>query len=408
MKKQLLTIFLSLSAITITTAQTWSKISGIADSTEIKQIASINNQLVIAGQNWFSNTTTDFYSSVDGNSWAKIPTYSFAGIYVWGLPQNNLLLSSSLVGSKKLNSNNWAAFNTSGFGYAEFANGTIIGGNANAPGQLSTVSPAGVVGSTIGVTYKMGPKYCKASNNRVFLFSYGYGMAYIDHSNLSALVYPATLNSNTMTASSWTTYNIIDMIQTSNGNLIAVDGLGYGIMRSTDNGVNWNFVNTTIGGGLSIVKNSSDNVFVIAGNKVWQSLDFGSTFTDISGNLPGFKKVQLFMNANNELFCFNNGNNFQSAISGIYKLGTANSINENRKEEVFSFYPNPNSGNFNLKVDEEMVNAAITITDIFGSVIYTCVVRSKDINISENFKTGVYFITIQNEKFASVKKMIVN
>lgn len=409
---QVFAFLFGIATTNIISAQTWVKISGIADSTEIKQVAAINGQLVVAGQNWYSNSTTDFYTSANGNTWTKVPTYSYAGIYVWGLPQNNLLLSSSLVGSKKLSANAWTTFNNSGFGYAEFANGIIIGGNASAPGQLVTVSPTGVAGPTIGVVYKMGPKYCKASNNRLFLFSYGYGMAYIDYSNLSALVYPATLDGTSMTSSSWATYNIIDMIQLANGELIAADALGYGVLKSIDNGINWTTINTIVGPCMSITKNASNDVFLIANNKVWTSTNSGANFTDITGNIPPFKKVQLYVNSSNEVFCFNNGNNYQPSNSGIYKLnasstGTTTAIIEHSAEENILIYPNPSTGLFSITLPESLVNAKISVFDVFGKEIFSRLQGESIATFQQQGESGIYFVLICKGEKIITKKLII-
>ena len=240
--KKLLFITYSLASIVLAPAQTWTKISGIADTTTIEGIAEINNRLVICGRANVGNSV-NFFSSFTGDDWTKLPTFSFPAYYIFGLPKNNIILGTGFLSSYKLLNNTWSTvFGANAF--AEFPNGTIIGGQANYPDSIYTFAPTGTKGKSIGgFKFKFGPKYGVGNNGRVFLFSYGSGFGYIDQSDLSKIKFPATLNGTTMTETSWQSYIIADLEKTSDGTLFAVDRLGLaGIIKSTDNGVTWNTI----------------------------------------------------------------------------------------------------------------------------------------------------------------------
>lgn len=400
-------ILLSIACITTLScfSQTWTKISGIADGTDVKSLASINGKIMIAGQT--SPTLIEFFTSVDGNTWSTAASYEFAGTFLWGLPQNNLLLS----GTKVYNANNsWSAFNAGGGdGYAEFTNGTILSGPASFPGPLYTISSTGVAGTPTGANFQLGQKYCNGINNRLFIL--GLSMQYIDYLNLSTMVRPATFNGEPTTPILWDSFAFYDMVKTSNNNLFATN-LNYGVVTSTDNGVSWTNVPefSFPSSGGSLVKNSSDHLFTIASKtfsngRIWKSTDGGITFTDITGNLAqGFAPTILYMNELNELFCFRNGNE-----SGIYKFNPLVGIDENSLSTSVSLYPNPTNGN--MSVELKTLNSAptiVSITNVIGEVVLTSAETENNFTLkTDNLKSGVYFVNLNNAGKSTTKKIIV-
>ena len=284
MKKIYATV-LAIALIAASRAQTWTKVSGIMDSSQVKGIGVINNQILVAGQNWTSNTQTDYALSNDGgNTWSKLPTYQFAGNLPNALPQNNLIIcSNGFTFSKKLVGSTWQSFSGAN-NFAEFSNGSVIGSQGSFPDSIYNFSSTGVKGSKLGnYKFKLSTKYYNGTNNRLFLFAYGAGLAYIDYSNIGVINFPATLDGTAMTESSWQGKYIIDMVKTSNGNLFACDYLNGGIIKSIDNGVSWITLSSGYAG-ARITKNAADELFVLAGNaEVRKSTDGGITFINISG-----------------------------------------------------------------------------------------------------------------------------
>ncbi len=416
--KKIYTTVLAISLIATTQAQTWTKVSGIMDSSQVKGIGVINNQILVAGQNWASNTVTDYAVSNDGgNTWSKLPTYSFAGYLPNALPQNNLqICSNGFTSSQKLVGSTWQPFSGSN-NFAEFSNGSIIASQGSFPDTVYNFSATGVKGAKLGnYTFKLSSKYCTASNNRVFVFAYGVGIGYIDYSNLGVVNIPATLDGNAMTQLLWDNKIITNMIKTSNGNLFAV---GDGLFKSTDNGVNWTTVLYLSGTPVtSIAKSSTDELYILVGNaEIRKSTDLGVTFTNISGNLPattlGAFKKEIFVNTNNDVFVIlnKNGGSITGLNSGIFKLSNVIGVNNITKNEItFNVYPNPSNEILNVKL--EILNdekTEIKITDVLGKIILSKSIteNSTQLNVGD-FTKGIYFITVKSEDKKTTQKLIIN
>ena len=411
MKKILLSLGL-ITSVCLIKAQTWTKISGILDSSQVKGIAINNNQIIAAGQNWASNTKTDYALSNDGgNTWTKLPTFSYASVYPIALPQNNLLLSSAFISTNKLVSNTWQNFSSSAFSFAEFNNGTIIGGNPYSTDTLYYFNTSGVKGNKLGnFKTRLDFKYFNnGANNRFFVCSTYF--CYIDILNPTVKNIPATLDGVAMTETSWQQHNIINMVKTSNGTLLAIDQFSSGLLKSIDNGVNWVTVNMP--SGSAIVKNTNDEVFVLSNNSILKTIDYGATYSNITGNLPtpNSFKIELFTNANNELFCISNANGITDVSkSGIYKLTNTISINENVTNTSFSIYPNPTKSTLhfdlsNFNSDEKRVE----ICNALGQLILTetTIYNSFILNVS-SLPKGIYYLSIISKDKTGAKKIIID
>ncbi len=393
-------------------SQTWTKISGIMDSTQIKGIAQIDNKILIAGQNWSNNTVTDYAFSNDGNTWTSLPTYNFAGYLPNSLPHNDLLLcSNGFTSTQKLNGENWQLFSGANY-FAEFENGEIIGSMGSFPDTIYHYSNTGVKGAKLGdYKFKFSSKYCAGANNRVFVFAYGVGLGYLDYSDLSILHIPATLDGALMTEAAWDMKFITNIVKASEGTLFAI---GDGLMKSTDNGENWTSSFFLTGTPItSIAINSLDEIFVISGANVEKSTDMGLSFNDISGNLPTSAqsafKTQVFTNANNELFVTlnRNGGVFGGANSGIYKLTNALFLDDIDNFN-FTLFPNPASKKTAISVPNLYTNSRIVITTSNGSIIYSndMLDNLNQLDI-ENYAKGVYFISLISEFQTNTQKLVI-
>jgi hypothetical protein len=76
-----------------------------------------------------------------------------------------------------------------------------------------------------------------------------------------------------------------------------------------------------------------------------------------------------------------------------------------------SIFPNPNSGIFNLYLDEKISeNAIVTITDISGKTILVLkneqLSNTNSIDLSKESK-GIYFVNLVSDEQVMVKKIIV-
>ena len=97
--------------------------------------------------------------------------------------------------------------------------------------------------------------------------------------------------------------------------------------------------------------------------------------------------------------------------SGGLELFLANSFNIsslNTNLEKIEIFPNPNNGNFNIKLPLNN-NGTITIYSILGKIILNKKITfDKEIYQISNIKSGIYIISIKTENQTYTKKIIVN
>ena len=73
-----------------------------------------------------------------------------------------------------------------------------------------------------------------------------------------------------------------------------------------------------------------------------------------------------------------------------------------------SLYPNPNSGLFSIKVDQELIGSSYQILDNLGRLIDKGIIRelSQDFDLSDKPK-GVYRIQVSNEKAIKTLNVVI-
>lgn len=81
------------------------------------------------------------------------------------------------------------------------------------------------------------------------------------------------------------------------------------------------------------------------------------------------------------------------------------SIHESLAE--FRIYPNPATESITISVDVSLIGSALTITDVTGrEVLHSAVqIRNPQFEI-RNFSSGVYFVTVANERGKMTKKLV--
>lgn len=82
-------------------------------------------------------------------------------------------------------------------------------------------------------------------------------------------------------------------------------------------------------------------------------------------------------------------------------------IKENKTED-FTIYPNPASGSVSILLNTTVTSSEIVIVDVLGKIVQTKTINSNqsDLDIS-NLKSGIYFITINNEGMKTTKKLVI-
>ncbi|MCF6365708.1 MAG: immune inhibitor A [Bacteroidales bacterium] len=98
-----------------------------------------------------------------------------------------------------------------------------------------------------------------------------------------------------------------------------------------------------------------------------------------------------------------------SVTSEIATLSIASSV-KNIQENLFTIFPNPSKGNFNIHFSEISKNVAVEITDISGKTISNSFykeVNQSGIRIND-LSEGFYFINITIDNLRYSKKLIIN
>ena len=105
------------------------------------------------------------------------------------------------------------------------------------------------------------------------------------------------------------------------------------------------------------------------------------------------------------------GNNFSGAeVSSPFTLGCVTvGIEEFTQTQAFEIYPNPTSGIVKIKL--ELLNEANTkliITNLFGEVVLSEIITENNTQLNVNdFKKGIYFVTLENKGGKSTRKIII-
>lgn len=89
---------------------------------------------------------------------------------------------------------------------------------------------------------------------------------------------------------------------------------------------------------------------------------------------------------------------------------TASVKNEfNSDKQIISIYPNPNQGQFRVKLKELVQNGSIEITNVLGEVILTKNISESDSSIQiPNLIKGIYFVKIlENTKVIAIEKIVL-
>lgn len=82
-------------------------------------------------------------------------------------------------------------------------------------------------------------------------------------------------------------------------------------------------------------------------------------------------------------------------------------IEENKEVSILSLYPNPNDGNFNLKVSASQIGKAYQIIDAKGSIIKNAILTSPFSTIQlDNIEQGIYFLRIEGT--SDTRKIVIH
>ncbi|MFZ1518239.1 MAG: T9SS type A sorting domain-containing protein [Ignavibacteriaceae bacterium] len=192
--------------------------------------------------------------------------------------------------------------------------------------------------------------------------------------------------------------------------------LGYGIYKTTDNGINW--VNKTGAGWeySSLIINSDGSIYAgTKGNWIYRSLNNGDNWELVKSGMGEDKYVlSLLTNSTGYLFA---GMDYYGLYKSVNKVVTniEEAITEIPEDFIlYSNYPNPfnNSTKINYEIPVQS-NVSIILYDALGKEVATLVNEVKPGGkhqfsfVEYNLVSGVYFYTLRAGDFIQTKKMIL-
>jgi hypothetical protein len=80
--------------------------------------------------------------------------------------------------------------------------------------------------------------------------------------------------------------------------------------------------------------------------------------------------------------------------------------NSNKLKNSFSVYPNPSNGNFNIEINENLIDSKATIYNLLGQKVKDFDLKSTTTN--QNLNKGIYLLEIEKGGIKTSKKVIVN
>lgn len=234
----------------------------------------------------------------------------------------------------------------------------------------------------------------------------------------------AKIYRSTNEGASWDTYSFpINFTATdfaiNDQGTIFLSTAGYGIYRSTDNGLTWNATGQMTGPDISCLFINGNNIYAgTRGYWVYRSTDSGNNFSLINSGM-GQDKYVLSLGASKSGYLFA-GMDYYGIYRSINKV--ISSVDENfliDKFELKQNYPNP----FNPKTNVEFVlpvksKVELKIYNIMGEELEKIIddeiekgIYKIDIDM-KNYSSGVYLINLKakgfdGKNYSTTRKMML-
>lgn len=431
MKKNYLSIALIVAAFQ-TQAQQWSRIHTNLDSIWSSSVQYFNkgDTIIYSGKTEASESSRRFYVSTDGgNSFNRDftslepLTNNLSGL--WALRANNMILgfqNQPNLGTHVFQgTNNWTSLLPNAIGiYGEVNLGTLFF-QPQSMNKIYTLpasggTPVQVAASAITLysTYTKGTRVFLGGKQSMPNF-----IMYVDNGDFSNIM-PTTITPQ-IPANNDVVTNFFE----NAGGLYAVLSDGFArLYKSTDNGLNWNLVQTThLVNGNSFPLTSSQTIgtpdgrifFVKPGGNsddVYLSTDGGLTASKIGNGLPASPTPygKLMVNGNKvwyEVKAISTADFVSTDVSmaGLYLLdGQTNEIAEENAENDLKMYPNPASDLVHLEVGSGKSIQSVCITDMNGKILLETTIA--DLSLG-SLNAGTYFVSVLCSNGISMKKLLV-
>lgn len=126
--------------------------------------------------------------------------------------------------------------------------------------------------------------------------------------------------------------------------------------------------------------------------------------------------------SNDSIVYVTSGNTYSPPYLGSFKvktnIGSCSKISncvssatlgiETGEDLSFQVYPNPNRGNFNIKLRDNKENISLKMIDISGKVVFSQkYVNVSNMNVNFNFSSGIYYIELTSKNNSYYQKIII-
>lgn len=419
--KRILFTALIITSVSISKAQTWTKISSNFDSLWTSSVKYFNKGDTII---YYGSTTGTgafdakrFYISTDGGynftrDFTNLDAISLFPIV--SLPINNMIIgfkNTPNLGSFSFQSiNNWTSLLPTATGiYGEVKSGKLLWNAGSGSTTLRTLTPTGD-SLTVVASGSSGINLVSTFNkgNRLFL---GGGtnneIKYVDNGDFN-VIQTSTIASQGNTAA------VVRFFE-SGSNMYAVvnNGTDY-LFKSTDNGVTWNIVNTTYNSNTLvssfIIGTPNGNIFFLetstgTSDNVFLSTDEGTTATKIPTGLPTNGLLhsptigKILTNGNKVWYQVNAANTTDyvrtdTAIAGLYIFNNpiTTQIDEDlTKASIIKIYPNPAQKELFITNSKNIIT--YEIINSIGQKVLSGNYTNQPISLS-NIEKGIYIVKL--------------
>lgn len=183
------------------------------------------------------------------------------------------------------------------------------------------------------------------------------------------------------------------------------------LLKTSDGGLTWTDIIANVGtfNIADVRATSTGKLFAALSSgdrpKYKYSTDNGQTFTEVNINNSDTAEIEGFRQIGSTLYALVLGSN----VWKIYALDLGGSvgITENEIVNQLNVFPNP-ANNF-VTITNLPANSIIRLTDVSGKLIYTSKVADEQTVIgTENFGSGVYFISVESNGNVVNRKLVIN
>jgi len=148
---------------------------------------------------------------------------------------------------------------------------------------------------------------------------------------------------------------------------------------------------------------NNNNLTANASGLIYQWVDCNNMFAPIQG-----ATLQSFTPTTNGMYAVQITSGNCTQLSACYTITTVNSENIDAVD-VFTIYPNPNNGTFNIDLGKEYSHLSIEIISMYGQMLYKKDYTSlKNITIDLDVPAGTYVLNVYNDVYFKSYRIMIH